>query len=151
MASLIDGMSDGDSHVNDILNSYIYKEPFGRSPSGKEQASADLDSRLEALQKSMDFFSKQGRSRTVERIWFEMARVNMLNGRWSAALHVLSPLWRESSWRRSGWFVLYVHPRVLPPAFLRQMVHRQCLSGDSAPSCLKYAGNFCIDNANFNP
>lgn len=119
MASLINGMSDGDSHVNNILNSYIYKEPFGRSPLGKEHESADLDSRLGALQTSMDFFSKQGRSRTVERILFEMARVNMFNGRWSAALRVLLPLWRESSWRRSGWFALYVHPRVLPSAFLR--------------------------------
>ena len=136
MASLTVGMRDGDSHVNNTLNTYIYKEPFGRSPFAQEQEPADLDSRLGALQTSMNYFSKQDRSRTVERILFEIARVNMHYGRWSAALHVLLPLWRESSWRRSGWFVLYVHPRVLS-LFCGHLIHRQCFSSESAQSCLK--------------
>ena len=122
MASLTVGMRDGDSHVNNILNTYIYKEPFEKPPLGQEQQSTDLDSRLGALQTSMDFFSKRDRSRTVERISFEVARANMLHGRWSAALHVLLPLWRESSWRRSGWFVLYVQSGSLLPLFRGHLI-----------------------------
>ena len=129
MASVIDGMGDGNSHLNGILDTYIYKEPFGRFPLGQEQESADVDSRLGALQTSTDYFAKQGRSRTVERVLFEMARVNMFYGRWSAALQVLLPLWRESSWRRSGWFTLYVHPGVLSFAFLRSFNSKSMLLG----------------------
>ena len=97
---------DGDTQSNNLLSTYICTEPFGRSPLVTESGSADVESILGALQLSMDFFSKQDRQRTVERIQLEIARISMLHSMWSAALQVLLPLWRNLSWRRSGWFAL---------------------------------------------
>ena len=103
------------SQANQILGTYICTEPFRRPLGEKEQGSMDLESLLENLQTSLDYFSKQGRSRTVERVWLEIARAKTLHGKWREALQIILKQWRNISWRRSGWFVLYVRFAVISP------------------------------------
>lgn len=95
-----------DGGENSILGTYICTEPLGRPPFATDHGPVDVQSLLGTLQTSVDYFSKLGRLRTVERVWFEMARLSMLHGKWSVALQILLPLWQDLSWRRSGWFVL---------------------------------------------
>lgn len=95
-----------DGGGNNILSTYICTEPLGRPPFASDHGSVDVQSILGTLQTSVDHFSKQDRLRTVERVWFEMARISMLHSKWSVALQILLPLWQDLSWRRSGWFVL---------------------------------------------
>ena len=89
-----------------ILKTYVCTEPFGRPPFAADYGDFDNQEIVSTLEKSVDYFSKQDRPRTVEWLYLEIARISMLHGKWSAASQILLPLWRYLSWRRSGWFFL---------------------------------------------
>ena len=89
-----------------ILKTYVCTEPFGRPPFAADHSNIDVQETVSTLEKSVDFFSKHDRSRTVEWLSFEIARIFTLHGEWSAASQILLPLWRDLSWRRSRWLVL---------------------------------------------
>ena len=106
MASLYPtaAMEDGES-IN-LFRSFMVTEPFGRSPYSNQMGTLDLESMLATLQLSLEYFSKQERTRTVERIRLEMTRISIFHHRWSTALQDLVLLWQGLSWRNSGWFSL---------------------------------------------
>lgn len=58
------------------------------------------------FRKSIDHFAGHRRTRTVERLRLEMARLNISNGEEKAAMQMLLPLWQDLSWRREGWYDL---------------------------------------------
>lgn len=89
-----------------LFKTYVCTEPFGRPPFPADHDYVNNQEIVTTLEKSVDYFSNQDRSRTVEWLSFESAHISMLRGKWSAALQILLPLWRDLSWRRSGWFVL---------------------------------------------
>lgn len=91
-----------------IYRSYLCTEPFGRPPLDAEFGSVNLGRLLETLQLSTEYFSKQDRLRTAERLRLEMARLNMEDGEWKAALRILLPVWQRLSWRWEGWWDLVV-------------------------------------------
>ena len=89
-----------------VYRSYLFTEPFGRSPLTTDQGTVNLGRLLEIFKKSVDHFTRHNRLRTVERLRLEMARLNMENGEVNTALQLLLPLWQELSWRREGWWDL---------------------------------------------
>ena len=89
-----------------ILKTYVCTEPFGRPHFAADYGDVDNQGIVSTLEKSIDYFSKQDRPRTVEWLYLEVARIYMLHSKWSEASQILLPLWRDLSWRRSGWFVL---------------------------------------------
>ena len=102
-------MANSQSHAGEehnLLKTYIFTEPFGRFPFATDHGHIDDEEIVSTLEKSVDYFSKQDRSRTVEWLSFEIARISMLHGKWSAASQTLIPLWRDLSWRRSRWYIL---------------------------------------------
>ena len=112
MAFVRDGSSrnalPGKSGDSSIYTSYLCTEPFGRPPLDAEFGSVNLGRLLETLQMSAEYFSKQNRLRTVERLRLEMATLNMGDGEWKAALRILLSVWQQLSWRREGWWDLVV-------------------------------------------
>ena len=104
-----DGVQAGDEKADIVLNTYICTDPLGRSLSERERSTLGIDGLLEILQLSMDYFAEHRRSRIVERICFEMARINVLESRWRSALQVLLPIWPSLSWRKDGWFSILQH------------------------------------------
>lgn len=89
-----------------LNETYLFSEPFGRSPYTTEQGVTNLEKQLEMFQKSIDHFARHRRTRTVERLRLEMARLNISSGEEKAALPILLALWKDLSWRREGWYDL---------------------------------------------
>ncbi len=94
------------SSMLSVYETYLFSEPFGRSSYSTEQGLTNLEKQLEMFRKSIDHFTRLGRTRTVERVRLEMARLNISNGEEKAAIKILLPLWQDLSWRREGWYDL---------------------------------------------
>jgi len=94
------------SSVLSVYETYLFSEPFGRSPHSTEQGSTNLERQLEMFRKSTDHFTRHSRTRTVERLRLDMARLYIRNGEEKAAIQILLPLWQNLSWRREGWYDL---------------------------------------------
>lgn len=94
------------SSVQSVYKSYLFSEPFGRSPLSTKQDSMNLDREMEAFEQSLDHFTRHGQHRTVERLRLEMGRLKMKHGEEKAALQILRSLWQGLSWRREGWWDL---------------------------------------------
>jgi len=94
------------SSMLSVYETYLFSEAFGRPPHSTEQGSINLERQLEMFRKSTDHFTRHCRTRTVERLRLEMARLNIRNGEEKAAIQILLPLWQDLSWRREGWYDL---------------------------------------------
>ena len=90
-----------------VLDSYLCKEPWERSGSlSPIDQSFFKFSDLDRLRSSLDFYSQKDRRKSVQYLQFEIAKLHLRDERWEDAYHVLLPLWRNSTWRRNGWWHL---------------------------------------------
>lgn len=92
--------------LSSIYDTYLCKDLLSRSPTPEIDLLDLPNSRLKSLQSSVGYFSKQGRTRTVERLKFETARVYLEEKEWKNAMKILIPLWQTISWRQAGWWHL---------------------------------------------
>lgn len=89
-----------------ICRTYLCTEPFGKPPLETDFGSVNLGRLLETLQMSADYFAKQDKSRTAERLKLEVVKLYMKAGEWKSALRTLLIVWQQLSWRRQGWWEL---------------------------------------------
>lgn len=89
-----------------IFDTYICKEPAGDVPLLMKNGPDEYTRLLRTLQRSAEYFAELDRPRVVERIQYEQAQLHIQYKQWKHARRILLPLWRDLSWRKSGWWVL---------------------------------------------
>ena len=89
-----------------LYDTYLCPEPHHEfALEGKEtfDHSALL---IETIGKAALHFSQRRQKRAVERAGLDIAQEYIRSGRWQQAWILLGPLWRNLSWRISGWWML---------------------------------------------
>jgi hypothetical protein len=84
-------------------DTYLCTEPHEEYPlPGK----SGVDHSRLVLDVATEEFEIRGQKRAVQQLTFEMAREEMRQEDWAAALRTLRPLWQSMTWRREGWWGL---------------------------------------------
>ena len=89
-----------------LYDTYLCPEPhleFGLPGKESFDHSAVL---IETLGRAAIHFSQREQKHAVERAGFEIAQEHMRSGRWLQAWTLLGPLWKNLSWRKTGWWML---------------------------------------------
>lgn len=89
-----------------LYDTYLCPEPhYECALEGKEtfDHSALL---IETVGRAALNFSKRQQKRAVERAGLDIAQEHIRSGRWQQAWTLLGPLWKNLSWRTSGWWIL---------------------------------------------
>ena len=89
-----------------VYDTYLCPEPHFEFALGDKDTFDHSALLIETVGKAAIHFSQREQKRAVERAGFEIAQEHMKSGRWQQAWTLLGPLWRNLSWRKTGWWIL---------------------------------------------